>query len=71
MKVYIVTYRYMADKERGIWTSDRILPEGYTTLEAAQDFIKRAAGDPVKISNWYFQTENLEEYYIRKVTIKI
>lgn len=70
MKVYIITYRYIADKERGIWTADRVQPEGFTTLREAQDYIRRKSPNAVRCTNFYFQTDNFEEYYIREVTIK-
>ena len=70
MRVYIVTYRYLADKERGIWSGDTISQEAYETLEEAQAYIRSRAGNPVKVTEWYFQTENFEEYYIRDVLVR-
>lgn len=70
MMVYIVTYRYMADRERGIWSGDRVLQEAYTSLEDAHSYIRSRPEKPLRVNNWYFKTDNFEEYYIRQVRVK-
>lgn len=68
MRAYIIEYRSLIDKASGTWTS-KISQEGYTSLEAAQRYIETRAGNPGKVSNWYYQTEHFEEYYIHDARI--
>lgn len=69
MRVYVVEYKHLTDKEHGIWSS-KISQEGYNTLEDAQAFIESRAGSPVKCSNFYYQTPLFDEYYIHEILIK-
>lgn len=69
-RIYIVTYRYMADPERGIWTGDKISQEAYTSLEDAQRYIQTRPEHPVKVTEMYYTTDNREEYYIHDVLVK-
>lgn len=69
MKAYIIEYRFLTDKDKGIWGS-KISQEGYDALEKAQAFIESRANHPAKCSNYYYQTEFFEEYYIHEVLIR-
>ena len=66
---YIITYRYLVDEDKGIW-KETILPVGFKTLEAAQGYIRKQPAHPSRCTNWYYQTEDFCEYYIKEVTIK-
>lgn len=68
-KDYIITYRYLVDTDKGIW-KETIVPVGFKMLEAAQDYIRKQPANPSKCTNYYFQTEDFCEYYIKEVTIK-
>lgn len=71
MRVYIVTYRYLADAERGIWSRESVSQEGYATIEEAQQYIRNRTDHPVKVNDWYFQTQDgRQEYYIRDVLVR-
>lgn len=69
MKIYVVEYRFLVDKEHGIWSS-KLSQEGYSKLEDAQAYIESRVGLPVKCSNFYYQTSTFEEYYIHNILIK-
>ena len=69
MRVYIVTYRCMADKKRGIYVGEKISQEGYETLEKAQQYIKSRPDHPVKVTEMYFTADNAGEYYIHDIMI--
>lgn len=68
MTVYVIEYRHLVDKERGIWSS-KISQDGYGTLEEAQAFIETRSGHPEKCSDFYYQTEAFEEYYIHEIKV--
>lgn len=68
MTAYVVEYRPITDRARMLRTS-RISSEGYTSLEAAQDYIESRSGSPVKCSEYYYQDKFLAEYYIHEVRI--
>lgn len=70
MRVYIVTYRYLADKERGLYSGEKISQEGYRTLEDAQKYIRSRPERPIKVNEMYFVTDNREEYYIHDVLVR-
>ena len=67
MRAYIVEYRHF-DQQTNSWIS-KISQEGYTTLEAAQDYIETRPGHMVQVSAMYYQTEGMGEYYIHDVMI--
>lgn len=67
MRVYIVEYRHF-DKQTNSWIS-KISQEGYTTLEAAQDYIETRPGHMVQVSAMYYQTEGMGEYYIHDILV--
>lgn len=69
MRIYIVEYKHLIDKEHGIWSS-KVSQEGYSTLEDAQVHIESRPGSPVKCSEFYYQTATLDEYYIHDILIK-
>lgn len=54
MTVYVIEYRHLVDKERGIWSS-KISQDGYGTLEEAQAFIETRSGHPEKCSDFYYR----------------
>lgn len=71
MRVYIVTYRYLADVERGLWSGENISQEGYETIEEAQQYISSRTDHPVKVNDWYFQTQDgRQEYCIRDILVR-
>lgn len=67
MRAYIVEHRHF-DKLTNSWIN-KISQEGYTTLEAAQDYIETRPGHMVQISAMYYQTEGMCEYYIHDINI--
>lgn len=68
MRVYIIEYRRY-NKQTDEW-SKKVSQEGFTTLQAAQRFIETRPGRPVKCSEFYYQTELFEEYYIHDVLVR-
>ena len=68
IRVYIIEYRYY-DRYYDRWVT-HVSTEGYTTLQAAQDFVESRANEPSKQTEFYYQTALLEEYYIHDVLIK-
>ena len=70
MRVYIVTYRYLADEKRRLYSGENISQEAYRTLEDAQKYIRSRPGHPVKVNEMYFVTDNREEYYIHDVLVR-
>lgn len=68
MRVYIIEYRRFC-KGTGEWVS-KVSQEGFTTLQAAQRFIETKPGRPGKCSEFYYQTEIFEEYYIHDVLVR-
>lgn len=67
MTAYIIEYRHF-DKLTNSWCS-KISQEGYSTLEAAQDYIETRPGHMVQVSPMYYQTEGMCEYYIHDIHI--
>lgn len=70
MKVYIVGYRKLIDKENGIWSPEKISQEGYKTYKQAREYIETRPSRPVACSDFYFQNDFYEEYYIHEIIIK-
>lgn len=68
MRVYIIEYRLFY-KGTGEWIS-KVSQEGFTTLQAAQRFIEGKPGRPGKCTEFYYQTELFEEYYIHDVLVR-
>lgn len=68
MTVYIIEYRRY-NAERDVWIS-RISQEAYESLTEAQEFIESRVGNPSRCTNYYYQTEHFEEYYIQAVSVK-
>lgn len=70
MRAYIVGYTKLLVKGTGVWSPEKISQEGYSTYEAARNYIMSRPSNPVKCSCWHFQTAANEEYYIHEVIIK-
>ena len=70
MRVYVVTYRYLADEKRRLYSGEKISQEAYRTLEDAQKYILSRPEHPVRVNEMYFVTDNREEYYIHDVLVK-
>lgn len=68
MRVYIIEYRRYC-KETDEWIS-KVSQEGFASLQAAQRFIETKHGRPGKCSEFYYQTELLEEYYIHDILVR-
>jgi hypothetical protein len=67
-RIYIVECRlYRPETQK--WTT-KISYEGYTSLFDAQAFVMSRSNNPQKVSDFYYQTGALEEYYIREIVIK-
>ena len=66
--IYAVEYRRY-NAERDEWIS-KISQTAYDTLARAQRFIESRAGNPSRQTNYYYQTEHFEEYYIHEVTVE-
>lgn len=69
MKVYIIGYKKMIDKENVVWSEEKISQEGYATYEQAREYIESRPSHPVACSDYYFQSF-FEEYYIHEIVIK-
>ena len=67
MRAYIIEHRHF-DQASNSWVS-KISQEGYSSLEAAQDYIETRPGHMVQVSAMYYQTEGMSEYYIHDVLI--
>lgn len=68
MHVYIIEYRIFSFLTNE-WVS-KISKEGFISLKAAQRFVETKPGRPGKCSEFYYQTELYEEYYIHDVQIR-
>ena len=66
MRVYIIEHQ---TKDCCGW-SGKISQEGYSTLEAAQNFIEKRPGNPQKSSSMWYDVSDTERYLIHDILIK-